>query len=203
MGTYRFLGVPIAMHYVRTLCDKYFLSYDGFSWCLTGRFQHRVLKCGVGAEWHQRGTAAKVPFHFDSCLPYFMLLFSWNFDFSGTAYHRDSKPVPLDLACLKPYRTFDKPLGQADLQSDIPCPLVDASSGQKQYYIRSAWHLVSLWVRLTFSQMYPPVEASSGQEWYYIRSDWHLVSLWVRLTCLCEGKSGASSCSNSSSMSRS
>ena len=31
--TYRFLGMPIAMHYVRTLCDKYFLSYDGFS-CL-------------------------------------------------------------------------------------------------------------------------------------------------------------------------
>ena len=89
-------------------------------------------------------------------LPHFMLFFSWNFDFSGTTYHRDSKPVPLDLACLKPYRTFGKPLGQADLQSDIPCPLVDASSGQEQYYIRSAWHLVSLWVRLTFSQMYSP-----------------------------------------------
>ena len=27
---YRFLGMPIAMHYVRTLCDKYFLSYYGF-----------------------------------------------------------------------------------------------------------------------------------------------------------------------------
>ena len=23
--------MPIAMHYVRTLCDKYFFSYDGFS----------------------------------------------------------------------------------------------------------------------------------------------------------------------------
>ena len=29
--TYRFLGMPLAMHYVRTLCDKYFLSYYGFS----------------------------------------------------------------------------------------------------------------------------------------------------------------------------
>ena len=29
--TCRFLGMPIAMHYVRTLCDKYFLSYYGFS----------------------------------------------------------------------------------------------------------------------------------------------------------------------------
>ena len=55
--TYRFLGIPIAMHYVRTLCDKYFLSYDGFSWFLTGRFRHRVLKHGVGVEWDARRTA--------------------------------------------------------------------------------------------------------------------------------------------------
>ena len=27
-----FVGVPIAMHYVTTVCDKYFLSYYGFSW---------------------------------------------------------------------------------------------------------------------------------------------------------------------------
>ena len=30
MYTYRFLGVLLTMNYVRTLCDKYFLSYDGF-----------------------------------------------------------------------------------------------------------------------------------------------------------------------------
>ena len=36
--TFRFLGVQIAMQYVRTLCDKYFLTYDGFSLFLTGRF---------------------------------------------------------------------------------------------------------------------------------------------------------------------
>ena len=30
--TYRSLGMPIAMHYVRTVCDKYILSYDGFLW---------------------------------------------------------------------------------------------------------------------------------------------------------------------------
>ena len=29
--TYRFLGMLITMHYVRTLCYKYFLSYNGFS----------------------------------------------------------------------------------------------------------------------------------------------------------------------------
>ena len=56
--TYRFLGMLIAMHYVRALCDKYFLSYNGFSWFLTGRFRHRVLKHGIGVEWDARGTAA-------------------------------------------------------------------------------------------------------------------------------------------------
>ena len=29
-------------------------------------------------------------------------IFAWNFDFAGTTYHRYLKPVPLDLACLKP-----------------------------------------------------------------------------------------------------
>ena len=56
--TYRFWGMPIAMHYVRTLCDKYFLSNDGFSWFLTGRFRHRVLKHGVRVEWDARRTVA-------------------------------------------------------------------------------------------------------------------------------------------------
>ena len=64
-------------------------------------------------------------------------------------------------------------------QPELRCtPLVEACSGQEQYYIRSAWYWVSIWVRLTFSQMYPPVETSSGQEQYYIRSAWHLVRLW-------------------------
>ena len=50
--------MPIIMHYVRTLCDQYFLSYDGFSVFLTGRFRHRFLKCGVGVEWDTRRTVA-------------------------------------------------------------------------------------------------------------------------------------------------
>ena len=67
---------------------------------------------------------------------------------------------------------FARSLGQADLLPDVP--LIEASSDQEWYYIRSAWHLVSLWVRLTFGQMYwlcppidpnPPVEASSVKEW--------------------------------------
>ena len=64
-------------------------------------------------------------------------------------------------------------------------PPVEVSSGQEQYYIRSAWHLQSdipsldvppveasygqvelTWVWLTWAQMYAPVEASSGQDWY-------------------------------------
>ena len=60
-------------------------------------------------------------------------------------------------------------------------PLIKASSCQEWYNIRSAWHLVILWVRLTFGQMYPPVEVSSGQEWYYIRSAWHFISLLASL----------------------
>ena len=63
--------------------------------------------------------------------------------------------------------TFGEPLGQADIQSDVP--LVEASSGLEQYYIQ---------VNLTFGQplgqtniqMSPLVEASIGQEQYYIRS---------------------------------
>ena len=74
--------MPITMHCVRTLCDKYFLSYEGFSEFLRGRFRHRVLKHGVGVEWDAWRTAAKVPFNFDGFEPHFMLLVSENFDFS-------------------------------------------------------------------------------------------------------------------------
>ena len=35
--TYRFLCMLITMHYVRTLCDKYFLSYDGFFFLICDR----------------------------------------------------------------------------------------------------------------------------------------------------------------------
>ena len=51
-------GMPIAMHYVINLCDNCFLSNDGFSWFLTGRFRHRVLKHGVRVEWDARRTVA-------------------------------------------------------------------------------------------------------------------------------------------------
>ena len=50
--------MPITMHYIRTLCDKYFFSYEGFSEFLTRRFRHRVLKHGVWVEWDARRTAA-------------------------------------------------------------------------------------------------------------------------------------------------
>ena len=102
MCTYRFWGMQITMHYVTTLCDKYLLSYEGFSWFVTGRFRHSILKHGVGVEWDARWTAAYVPYHFNG-----------------------SNPTPV------------------------------WSGSQEQYYIRSPWHLVSLWVRLTFSQTYP------------------------------------------------
>ena len=71
-------------------------------------------------------------------------------------------------------------LGQDDLQSDVP-------PGRGIWWPRLVLHhvsltFVSLWVRLTFSQMYPQVEASGGQDRYYVRSASHFVNLWVRLT---------------------
>ena len=69
---------------------------------------------------------------------------------------------------------------QANLQ--VRFPPVEASSDQEWYYIRSSWHVVTLWVRLTCSQM-PPIEASSDQEWYYIRSSWTVGYPLGRLTC--------------------
>ena len=53
--------MPIAIHYVRTLCDKYFLSYYGFSSFFIGRSRYRVLKHSVGVKWDLRRTAAYVP----------------------------------------------------------------------------------------------------------------------------------------------
>ena len=43
---------------------------------------------------------------------------------------------------------------------------VEVYSGQEQYYMTSALHLVSLCVSLTFGQTYPLVEASNGQDLY-------------------------------------
>ena len=89
------------MHYVRTLCDKYFVSYDGFSSVLTGRFRHMVLKHGVGID----ETQGKLLHRSHSIFMGFTLILCYlssKFHFSGTAYHRDLKPVQLDLGCLKP-----------------------------------------------------------------------------------------------------
>ena len=69
--TYRFLGMLIIMHYVRTLCDKYFLSYYGFSAFSMGRSRYRVLKHGVWVKWDPRRTAAYVLSHFMVLNPIF------------------------------------------------------------------------------------------------------------------------------------
>ena len=67
--TYMFLGVPIAMHYVRTLCDKYILSYDGFSWFLIGKFRHSVLNMWCRGRMGLKEHCCLCPFHFDSFYP--------------------------------------------------------------------------------------------------------------------------------------
>ena len=56
--TDKFFGMPITIHYIRTLCEKYFFSYEGFSEFLTRRFRHNVLKHGVLVEWDARRTTA-------------------------------------------------------------------------------------------------------------------------------------------------
>ena len=62
--------MPITMHYVRILCDKYFLIFMGvFSLFVTGRFRHRVLKYGVGIQLDPRITAAWVPFYINPFFP--------------------------------------------------------------------------------------------------------------------------------------
>ena len=71
--TYRFLGMLITMHYVKTLCDKYFLSYYGFSAFFMQRSRYRVLKHGVGVKWDPRRTAAYVPSHFHGFEPHLLL----------------------------------------------------------------------------------------------------------------------------------
>ena len=50
-----FLGIPITMHYVITLCDKCFLSYYGFSALFTGTSRYRVRKHGVGVKCDTQG----------------------------------------------------------------------------------------------------------------------------------------------------
>ena len=57
--------------------------------------------------------------------------------------------------------SYGTKLGPVDMSSDVTTQ-VETFSGQKWYYVRSAWHFVSLWVRLISGQMYPPVEVSSG-----------------------------------------
>ena len=74
--TYRFLGMPIAMHYVTTLCDKYFLNYYGFSAFVMGRSRYRVLKHCVGVKCDLRRTAAYVPSHFHGFEPHLLLCVS-------------------------------------------------------------------------------------------------------------------------------
>ena len=100
--TYRFLGMPITVHYVRTLCEKYFVELWWFFVIFDRKFMYRVLKHCVGVELDQRRTAAYVPFHFDGISTPFYATYLLNIWFSGTTYHRDLKQVPLDLAHLKP-----------------------------------------------------------------------------------------------------
>ena len=62
----------IAMHYVRTLCDKYFLSYYGFFSILREGQDIELMIHGVGVKWDPRRTAAYVPINFNGFEPHFL-----------------------------------------------------------------------------------------------------------------------------------
>ena len=62
-----------------------------------------------GVEWEDKKDPKCTghSFHFDAFVTQSFSTKCWNclpehFDFSGSTYHRDSKQVPLDLACLYP-----------------------------------------------------------------------------------------------------
>ena len=55
-------------------------------------------------------------------------------------------------------------------------PLVEASGGWEQYYIRSSWHVEQCNCKGSGQSDVPPVETSGGQEHYHVRSAWHLQS---------------------------
>ena len=99
--TYRFLGMPITMHYVRTLCEKYFVELWWFFLIFDRKFMYRVLKHCVGVELDQRRTGCIGPIPFWWFSTPFYATFLLKFWFSGTTYCRDLEQVPLDLACLE------------------------------------------------------------------------------------------------------
>ena len=52
---------------------------------------------------------------------------------------------------------------------------LETSGGQKQYYVRSVWHLQTC-IRLAWhfaDADIPPIQASGDQDQYYLRSSWH------------------------------
>ena len=65
-----FLGMPIAMHYVRTMCDKYFLSYYGLSAFFYGKVKILGYETWCRGKWDPRQTAAYVPSHFHGFEPH-------------------------------------------------------------------------------------------------------------------------------------
>ena len=53
-------------------------------------------------------------------------------------------------------------LGPVDVTSDVT-PQVEVSSGLEWYYVRSAWHFICLFFRITFHQMYSLLKVSRGE----------------------------------------
>ena len=88
--------MPIAMHYVTTLCDKYFLNYYGFSAFVMGSARYWVLKHCV--KLWPKEHCAYVPSHFHGFEPHLLLCVSQNCNFLWTNYQRGLATSAIELS---------------------------------------------------------------------------------------------------------
>ena len=58
------IGFWVCCTMSQALSDMYFLSYDGFSWFLTGRLRHRVWNMQCRGRIRPKEDCCIVPFHF-------------------------------------------------------------------------------------------------------------------------------------------
>ena len=112
------------------------------------------------------------------------LLLLYNFVVATTKLHiRNNKNRKINLHTFSVQLSITQLRRQIrDRHTSVRLTPIEASSGQEQYCVRSAWHvqsdLRSAWhvqSDITRSDV-PPGEAFSGQEQYYVRSAWHLQS---------------------------
>ena len=142
------------------------------------QYMHLVIKSGTTADQPGTSSACGSEWCFIRCTPqgdisggqeWYKLSFGWpELMFYCLQYTVLTFQEYFGIHCLNfsnvtpqcPWHPLNPLLAPSPIQ---------ASSSQEWYYCRSAWHVISLWVRLMFCQMYPPWGVSGDQEQYYIR----------------------------------